>query len=364
MRIKKLKLNNFRNFSEGEVAIGEGTTVFYGGVGEGKTNLIEAVFMLSVGRSYRTAETHQVITWGQNEACVRGEGQNSSGEFAIAVQVSKSGKKVELNGESNKRSIELIGGLRTVLFHGEDINIVSGGPHARRRFLDIALSQASKNYAYNLRDYYRILKQRNSALNQSAGAGVCEWDEQLATTGSWLTQIRAKVIKEIGATANLVIKSLGGGDNELKLSYQPSGETDAFKFKMRLSRSLSYDIARGATTVGPHRDDFKIVLSGVDARNFASSGERKTIVLALKLAEVEFLKAVTGEKPILLLDDVFSALDIKRSKALLGVTGDGSQCIVTLTDLNLLRDEFRAGARLYEVRQGRIIQALEHDNAA
>ena len=358
MRIKKLKVNNFRNFTEGDVAISDGTTVFYGGVGEGKTNLIEAVFLLSVGRSYRTAETHQVISWGKNEATVRGEGKNSVGDFAVAVQVTKGGKRVELNGESNKRAIDLLGGLRSVLFHSEDMNIVSGAPQVRRRFLDIVLSQSSKNYAYKLRDYFRILKQRNSALSQHGGANANEWDEQLSTLGAWITQIRAKAVSELAATANATIQSIGGEGNALKLTYMPSGETDAFKFKDRLSRSMNFDISRGATTVGPHRDDFRILLSGVDARYFASSGEKKTIVLALKLAEVEFLRSVTGEKPILLLDDVFSMLDVKRSKALLSVTGDGAQCIITLTDFNLLRDEFRSGAKLYEVKEGKVTQAL------
>ncbi|MFH1709616.1 MAG: DNA replication/repair protein RecF [bacterium] len=358
MRIKKLKLNNFRNFAEGEVAIGEGTTVFYGGVGEGKTNLIEAIFLLSVGKSYRASESHQVISWGKNEAYVRGEGTGRAGDMAVAIKVTKTGKKIELNGENNKRSIDLMGGLRSVLFHSEDTEIVSGGPQARRRYLDIAISQSSKNYAYNLREYYRILKQRNSALLKYAGADMTAWDDQLVKTGAWITQVRENVISEIAQVADQIIKSLAGENQKLEIRYVPSGETDPEAFKFRLSKAIDIDVARGTTTVGPHRDDFKLLLSGVDARYFASSGEKKTIVLALKLAEVEFIREVTGEKPALLLDDVFSTLDTKRSRALISATGDGSQCIITLTDLDILKDEFRSGAKLYEIKEGKVKQAL------
>ena len=358
MRIKKLKLKNFRNFTESEIAINDGTTVFYGGVGEGKTNLIEAIFLLSVGRSYRTPETNQVISWGKDEAVVRGEGAGAAGKFAVAIKVTKTGKRIELNGENNKKSIDLIGGLRSVIFHSEDTAMVGGAPQLRRRYLDLAISQSSKNYAYNLRDYYRVLRQRNSALSRYPGLDMSAWDEQLSQVGAWITQIRAKVISEIAQTADLILKSLIGEAAKLEIKYVPSGEDDQERFKFKLSRSMSLDVSRGATSIGPHRDDFKLLLSGVDARYFASSGEKKTIVLALKLAEVEFIRAVTGEKPILLLDDVFSTLDLKRSKALLSVTGDGSQCVITLTDLNFLRNEFKSGAALYEVAGGRIKQSI------
>jgi DNA replication and repair protein RecF len=357
MRIKNLKLNNFRNFTQGEVALGDGTTVFYGGVGEGKTNLIEAIFLLSVGRSYRTAENHHMISWGKSEAFVRGEGGGAGGDIAVAVKVTSKGKKIELNGENNKKSIDLIGGLRSVIFHSEDMSIVGGAPQVRRRYLDLAISQTSKNYAYNLRDYHRILKQRNSALLKYTNADVTEWDEQLSRVGAWITQVREKVIAEISKEANLTIHSLVGENHQLEIKYVPSGDADPERLKAKISKAIHVDIARGITTVGPHRDDFKLLLSGVDTKHFASSGEKKTVVLALKLAEVEFIRAVTGERPILLLDDVFATLDLKRCKALLGVTGDGTQCIITLTDLNLLRDEFKSGALLYEVAKGRVKQA-------
>jgi DNA replication and repair protein RecF len=358
MRIKKLKLNNFRNITEGELAINDGTTVFYGGVGEGKTNLIEAIFLLSVGRSYRTSETQQVIRWGKDEAYIRGEGSGASGRLAVAIKIDKTGKKIELNGENNRKSIDLIGGFRSVIFHSDDIAIVGGAPQVRRRYLDLAISQSSKNYAFNLRDYYRIIKQRNSALIKGSTMDIAAWDDQLSKVGAWITQARGSVINEIAKAANQIIKSVVGEDQKLEIKYVPAGEDDPERFKNRLSKAIKNDMARGMTTIGPHRDDFKLLLSGVDARYYASSGEKKTIVLALKLAEVEFIRAVTGEKPTLLLDDVFSTLDMKRSKALLSVTGDGSQCVITLTDLNLIKNEFRSGAKLYEIKEGRIVQSL------
>jgi DNA replication and repair protein RecF len=355
MRLKKLKINNFRNFSEGEVNINDGTTVFYGAMGEGKTNLIEAVYLLSVGRSYRTNDTNQVISWGEKEAYVRGEGKNSTGNFAVAIKLTKDGKRIELNGEQSKKSIELIGGLRSVIFHSEDVGIVAGAPHVRRRYIDIAISQASRNYAYNLRDYYRILKQRNSVLAKYPHSGAGEWDDQLSTVGAWLTQVRAKVLSEISQISSSFIGTLVGEERNFSIKYIPAGDENPEKIKLLLSKTLTLDMARGSTSVGPHRDDFKIYLDSAEARYFASSGEKKTIALALKLAEMEFMRGVTGEKPILLLDDVFSALDLSCAKRLLNVTEDGSQCIITLSDLNPLREEFSREALFYEVDSGRVI---------
>lgn len=354
MILKNLKINNFRNFDEGELILNNGTTIFYGGVGEGKTNLLESIFLLSVGRSYRTSESHQLISWGKNEAYVRGEGSNSSGDFSVAIMLSKSGKRIELNGDPLTKSINLIGGLRSVIFHSDDVGIVSGSPHLRRRFLDIALSQASKNYAHNLRDYYRVLKQRNSALAQFAHKNVNDWDAQLSSIGAWLTQVRAKVISEMAQTTYKIMSSFVGEKKKLEIRYMPSGDESIEKFRIKLSRGINADIARGSTSVGPHRDDFKILFDNVEAKHYASCGEQKSIALSLKLAEVEFLRSVTGEKPLLLLDDVFATLDLRRSKALLSVTGDGAQCVITLTDLDLLRDEFRGSAMLYEVKEGKI----------
>jgi DNA replication and repair protein RecF len=354
MHLNNLKLNNFRNFIQNEIALTGGTSVFYGGVGAGKTNLIEAIFLLSVGRSYRTPDTHHVIGWGKEEAYVRGEGGGQNGDIAVAVKVTKTGKKFELNGENNKRSIDLIGSLNSVIFHSEDLAIVGGAPQARRKYLDIAISQSSKNYAHNLRDYYKILKQRNSALLKRSGDDAKVWDEQLSRLGAWITQVRAKAIEEISPPADRIFRSIAEENEKLEIIYLPSGSADPEKLKEQILKATYMDMARGATSVGPHRDDFQLLLSGVDARYFASSGEKKTIVLALKLAEVDFIKSVIGETPILLLDDVFAMLDLKRSRALLEVTGDKAQCIITVTDLSPLKKEFSPNARFYEVVEGKI----------
>ena len=357
MRLKKIHLKDFRNLSDCELSLSDGTTVFYGGVGEGKTNIVESILLLSIGRSHRTTENGQMISWGKNEAYVRGEAENSTSKLTAAIKITRNGKRIELNGEQNKRSIELIGGIKSVIFHSEDISIVGGGPALRRRYLDVAISQASKNYAYNLRDYYKALKQRNTALNAFPGSNLAEWDDQLSSLGSWITQVRAQAVLEIAEMAKKIAGSLIGVEGNFNISYSPGGEDTPETFKVRLAKARPVDNVRGITTVGPHRDDIKIILDGVDARYFASSGEKKTIALALKLAEVEFIQSMTGEKPIVLLDDVFSTLDQKRSRALLSVTGDGSQCIITTTDLNYLIDEIREGVSLYEVSNGQTRKA-------
>lgn len=363
MRIKNLKLLNFRNFSQACVDLGEGVTIFYGGVGEGKTNLVESVGLLSLGRSYRVSDTRQVISWGREASYVRGEAESSSGSFSVAVKVTKAGKQIELNGESNKRAFDLIGGLRTVIFHSDDTVLVGGAPQSRRKFIDLSLSQASRNYLSNLRDYYRILKQRNAALLSHNLSGLDEWDTQLATTGSWLTQVREKVIGELGTAASQLLGSLAGSGNRLKLSYLMSGDPDPAAFRARLLRAHGLDISRGSTSVGPHRDEIRITLNGVDAKFYCSSGEKKSIAIALRLAEVEFIRSFTGEKPVVILDDLFSSLDVRRSRALLSVAGDGSQCIITSNDVSALKD-IVGDSCLYEVRNGNIREASRYDIAA
>ncbi len=356
MRIKTLQLNNFRNFTQAHIALNEGTTVFYGGVGQGKTNILEAMFMLTLGRSFRTAEAAQVISWGKSEAYVRGEGRSCAGELSIGIRVRKSGKYIELNGANNKRPVELIGGLRSVMFHADDVLIVSGAPHYRRRFLDLAISQSSATYLHNLREYYKIMKQRNSALMKPDRSGMDVWDEQLATTGSWLAGVRAKIVAELAPAAEKILRMLTGGDEKLEIRYLSSGGEDAQGFREKLIRTRGLDISRGLTSIGAHRDELRIMLDGVDARQFCSSGEKKSIVLAIKLAEVELIRSVTGERPAMLFDDLFSSLDEKRSKALMRMAGEGGQSVITLTDMGLIR-EIPGSAALYEVRRGEIRKA-------
>jgi DNA replication and repair protein RecF len=183
------------------------------------------------------------------------------------------------------------------------------------------------------------------------------WDRQLITHGAWLTQVRAKVTAEISKIADNYARALSEGTMSMKMKYVPSGDENVGIYEEKLDAARHIDAERYTTSVGPHRDDIYIELNDTDARYYASSGEKKTAALALKMAEADFITGVTGEKPILLLDDVFSSLDIRRSRALLSVASDSPQSIITLTDLNILKQDIKSGAKFYEVRQGRMAQA-------
>ncbi|MFC1560236.1 DNA replication/repair protein RecF [Candidatus Margulisiibacteriota bacterium] len=354
MLINTLRLKDFRNIKEVAADLSPGTTIFYGGIGEGKTNLIEAIYLLSIGRSHRTSSSSDMIYWGSDEAAVKGEGESGTGKLSTLVKIKGERKKVEVNGASCGKTLDLLGNFRSVLFHSEDLKIVKDDPSFRRKFLDIVISQVSKNYAYSLRDYYKALRQKNHALAGGVADNADIWDEQLASLGAWITEVRAKTIKEMGSIAARMFTVLIGEDLQLSLGYSKSAPTDKVEYMEKLKQAKPFDVARGRTSLGPHRDDIEIKVNGKSARQFASSGEQKVIMLSLKMAEVEFIKGMTGEEPLLLLDDVFSSIDERRSKALLGSTGNGSQCIITTTDLNSVQRDLLRDAKLYEVKDGGI----------
>jgi len=352
MTVKEIRIKNFRNLKEVATELSGGTTIFYGGIGEGKTNLIEALYMLSIGRSYRTSNGRDLICWGEEEAAVRGDGDSGAAKLSMLVRIRNEGKKVEVNGSSCSKGMELLGKFRAVLFHNEDIRIVKDDPSFRRRFMDIVISQVSKNYAYSLKDYYKTLRQRNRSILDGGNTEI--WDEQLASLGSWITDVREKTIKEIDRIAAKIFKILIGAERNLSLVYQQSSIKDKDQYLEQLKNTKALDVARGTTNVGPHRDDIKISVDGRDVRQFASSGEQKVVMLSMKMAEVDFIKGMTGEQPTLLLDDVFSAIDEQRSMTLLKSTGNGAQCIITTTDLNSVKRNMLGEARLYEVKNGSV----------
>lgn len=352
MAIKEIRLKDFRNIKGADLELSEGTTIFYGGIGEGKTNLIEAIYLLSIGRSYRTQNSRHLIHWGKDEAAVRGEGENSNGKLSMLIKIQNEGKKVEVNGTGYSKSMELLGRIRTTLFHSEDMRIVKDEPSYRRKFLDIVISQISRNYAYSLKDYFKVLRQRNQVLMSGNRQNTEVWDEQLSSLGSWITEVREKTIKEISNIAARIFRGLRGEEAKLEMNYIKSATEDKSSYAEKLNRTRSLDIAKGITGIGPHRDDLEIKVNGRDARLFASSGEQKVITLSMKMAEAEFIKGMAGEEPVLLLDDVFAAIDEPRSRSLLKGAGSSAQRVITTTDISSIQKDVLKDAKLYEIKDG------------
>ena len=368
MHITKIQLNNFRNYETAEIAPCPGVTVLYGNNAQGKTALVEAVILCCTGRSHRTPRDKELIRWEQPFGKVRVEVKRSDGSHEIELNLNPTTRKtVKIGGRTLQRTGELMGHLNGVLFAPEDLRIVKDGPAERRRFVDMELSQIRPGYYYALQLYARALNQRNHLLreimiNPSLRDTLDEWDAQLARYGADIMERRRNFISLISESAKESHREISGGAERLTAAYQPaiaseeSGAAlrDTIMRALRLSRDN--DIRRGTSTVGPHRDDLTLLLSGMDVRMYGSQGQQRTAALSLKLAELDIMHRELGEWPVLLLDDVMSELDPGRRRQLLK-RFEGVQTIVTCTDMSDLA-EAEIGAA-YRIDHGTIEKGLK-----
>jgi len=363
VHITKIQLQNFRNYAQAEIAPCPGVTVLYGNNAQGKTALLEAVTLCCTGRSHRTPRDRELIRWEQPFAKVRVEVERDDGMHEIDMLMNHTARKtVKVGGRVLQRSGELMGHLNGVLFAPEDLRIVKDGPAERRRFVDMELSQIRPGYYYALQNYIRALNQRNHLLreiarNPSLRDTLDEWDAQLARFGADIMERRRNFISLISRSAQESHREISGGAEELRVVYQASIDTQEDGSALRntivraLRMSRENDIRRGTTTIGAHRDDLALVLSGMDVRSYGSQGQQRTAALSLKLAELDIMHRESGEWPVLLLDDVMSELDPGRRRHLLK-RFEGVQTIVTCTDMSDLA-EAEIGAA-YRIDHGTI----------
>ncbi len=338
MKIKKLSLHNFRNYEDETFVFSDGLNVLVGKNAQGKTNCAEAVFYLCTGASLRIRHDRQLIRHGESCASLRAEAEGRFGAVSLEAEIRENGRELRVNGSKVARSVDFLGNMRSVFFSPGELRIVQDGPDERRRFLNLSVSQTSRTYAAALLRYQRILEQRNNLLKERDLGLVFEtlpvWDEQLAAYAAVLIRHRKEYLRRLSPLAAEAHAFLTDGVETLALGFDadyPDGEGEiAEKLKRELSAAYERDVRLGFTTVGPHRDDMKISIGGVDARGFASQGQTRTAALAVKLAELEIFRELSGEPPILILDDVMSELDLPRRKKLLARTS-GVQCILTCT---------------------------------
>lgn len=342
MRIERLRLRSFRNYEEADVRPAPGVTVLYGENAQGKTNLMEAVHLCCVGRSHRTSRDRELVRWGESEAYVQADVRRRDGVHQVGVALypnEQKKKKITLNGDPIKRIGELMGQVNAVLFSPEDLRLVKDGPDGRRRFLDMEISQLQPAYFYALQRYARALNQRNGLLHElqlhrgdALFSTLEEWDAMLAQSGAVVLRKRAQYLAQLEEKAEEIHDALSGGREKLKLRYAGC-DADKEGLVRLLRAAREEDCRRGFTSVGPHRDDYKIIINGKDARAFASQGQQRTAALSLKLAEIEVMREETNEAPVLLLDDVMSELDVSRRRMLLTRIG-GVQTMITCTHLD------------------------------
>ena len=349
MRIDTLTLKNFRNYREETFRFSEGINLLTGKNAQGKTNAAEAIFFLCTGYSPRANRDKLVVKTGEERAEIAGEATSSYGGVSVKISFSRTDKKrVFVNGLEVMRIGELLGNIHSVFFNPAELKLVQESPEDRRRFMNISLSQMSKNYFYSLQRYNKILSQRNNLLKDADENLIRQtlpvWDEQLSGCAAVIIKARNEFLAQIGPVAEEKHALLSGGKEKLLMKTESGyyGETEeiAYAVLSDLKTSLPRDIRLGYTSIGPHRDDIKFLLNGEDAKVFGSQGQQRTVALALKLAETQTFYTRFGEYPILILDDVLSELDASRQKRLLTAVKD-LQTIFTATELP--RGIFKAG---------------------
>ncbi len=362
MRITRIQLQQFRNLEQVELAPSEGVNVLLGKNAQGKTNILEGIFAVAAGGSFRVSNERVLVQKGKDFARAEvdfsdGRGETKKGEMIWMMEggfVRKTGK---LNGAAAQRAA-MVGQMPVVLFSPEDIDLIRLSPQKRRRFVDLLIARFDMEYGQDISDYWKILRQRNQLLlmvkqGRSEEAELDVWDEKLSETGSRIVAKRQKVMEEVGGLANKYYHEWFGelGD-ELKISYVPNLNFVTPKMYMAgLGGARQIDIARANTTKGIHRDDLMFILNGSDMRAAASRGEFRSAVMALKLAEAEILKSKVGESPVYLLDDIFSELDEERRKKLADALKDEQ---VFITTSNETVGGLFENPAVFEVEKGRV----------
>ena len=362
MFVSKVELRDYRNYNNIIVELDSGINILYGENAQGKTNFIEAIYFAAIGRSHRTNYEKELIAFDKKAAGIRIFIEKGSFTDRIDVSVKKEGKKeVAVNGINVKKLAELFGSLYSVIFSPEDLSLVNGSPSARRRFMDMEICQLYPIFYFELGQYCKILKQRNSLLKEiSKKRNTYElnemlniWDEQIVEHGIKIINYRKEFIKKINEIANVIHKGISEKE-ELRIDYKNNVESSDYMEKLRKNRER--DILMGTTSIGVHKDDISFFLNGIDARMYGSQGQRRCVSLSLKLAEIEMIKSETSKSPVLLLDDVFSELDKGRQRALVNKIG-GIQTIITCTGIDVLNPNYfnsNRSIRTYNVEKGTI----------
>lgn len=338
MLLTTLRLHDFRSYRQVLLSPPEGVTVLWGVNGAGKTNLLEAVHLCCLGRSHRTSQDGEMIRDGCETAAVQLTVARRDGRHEVGVRLYNNQQRKKLlyiNGKTASRMGEMIGHATCVIFSPEDLSLVKDGPSARRRFLDMLLSQESPGYFYALQKYMAALKQRNALLRGGDTRSLPAWDEQLADAAVRLTQERQRAVRTINELAREHYRYISGRDEEtFALRYQGTlAQSDSpLEDMLRALRDARLnDLKRMTTSVGPHRDEIVLSLSGTDCRAYASQGQSRTAALSLKLSAFDMLKKAQGEPPLLLLDDVLSELDPDRRRRLIARIHT-VQALLTCTD--------------------------------
>lgn len=355
MIIKRLELADYRNYATLDLEFDKGTNILYGDNAQGKTNILEAIYMAATTKSHKGSKDKEMIGFGKEEAHIRTYLEKEGVGTRVDMHLRKAGSKgIAIDGQKIKKAAELLGLCNVVFFSPEDLSIIKNGPAERRRFVDMELCQLDSFYLYNLNHYNKILNQRNKLLkdmymNPELKDTLAIWDSQLVSFGSKIVERRKLFVDQLNEIIYEIHKKLSGGKEELIISYEPDVAIEEFEKSLRYNQDR--DIRMKQTSIGPHRDDFAFLNKDVDIRKYGSQGQQRTAALSLKLSEIELVKKIAKDTPILLLDDVLSELDSNRQNYLLNSIGD-IQTIITCTGLEeFVNNRFEVN-KIYKVKNG------------
>ncbi|QEA59049.1 DNA replication/repair protein RecF [Leuconostoc koreense] len=373
MELESLKLDHYRNYSDLALEFSSGVNVFLGENAQGKTNLLESIYVLALARSHRTSSDKDLVQWQAKEATISGRVKRSVSEIPLSLHFSNKGKKARVNHLEQSKLSHYIGQLNVILFAPEDLELVKGAPSVRRRFIDMEFGQMNPLYLYNTTQYKRILKERNAYLKRLQLKQTTDTvfldvlSEQLVDVGSQILVARQEFLNKLELAAQPIHAEISDQREALKLRYMSSVDftTDASLEEVKavfsdvLSRQRSREIMQGSTMVGPHRDELQFDVNGNNVAVFGSQGQQRTTALAIKLAEIDLMQQETGEYPVLLLDDVLSELDASRQTHLLLAIQDKVQTFITAPTLSDIARQLIRKPRMFHVNQGMVI--LEND---
>lgn len=362
MVINSLKLIDFRNYESLDINFDKGTNILYGDNAQGKTNILEAIYLSATTKSHKGSKDSDIISFGKEEAHIRTIVEKDDVETKIDMHLRKNKTKgIAIDGVKLKKASELLGLVNVVFFSPEDLSIIKNGPSERRRFIDMELCQLDSFYLYNLNHYNKIVNQRNHLLkdmyrNPDLKDTLKIWDSQLASFGSKIIEKRIEFIKELNEIICSIHMGISGNKERIRIEYEPNCPIEELEDRIR--DSYEKDIKLKQTTVGPHRDDISFIVTdsdnkSIDIRKYGSQGQQRTAALSLKLSEIEIVKKIINDTPILLLDDVLSELDSNRQNYLLDNIGD-IQTIITCTGLDEFVDHRLKINKAYKVTKGTI----------
>lgn len=359
MKIKSLKLKNFRNYDLLSLDMNSATNIFYGDNAQGKTNILESIYLCGTTKSHRGTKDRNLIQFGKEESHIELIVEKRKAAYQIDMHLKKNKPKgIAINRIPIKKASELFGILNVVFFSPEDLNIIKNGPSERRRFIDLELSQLDRVYLSNLSNYNRIVNQRNHLLkeiyhNESLKDTLEVWDIQLAEYGERVIESRKIFVSKVNKIISEIHEKLTGGQEKIEVIYEPN--TNFYPLKEILEKNRSRDFKMMSTSSGPHRDDVCFMVNGIDIRRFGSQGQQRTAALSLKLSEIELVKEITKDKPVLLLDDVLSELDKHRQNYLLDSIDD-IQTLITCTGVDEFVNHRFSINKIFYVHEGKVVK--------